>query len=177
VSFRHVARGGRYLRVADPAWTDPLDGSYAAVRGGRWNPPGSFPVVYLNRDVETARANVRRRFVGQPFGIDDVQPERRPLLVHAEVGEASYVDVITEDGCDAAGLPPSYPLRLDGTPVPHAECRPIGQRAWDRDERGIACRSAALEAWPPGEELAWFQRGDERLGAAASEPFERWYWR
>jgi len=49
--MRTVERGGPYLRVADPGWEDPLDGSYAANRGGRWNPPESFAVVYLTSSV------------------------------------------------------------------------------------------------------------------------------
>ena len=175
MSFRRVSRGGRYLRVADPDWSDPLDGSYAAVRGGRWNQPGSFPVVYLNREVATARANVRRRFASQPFGIDDVQPKRRPVLVHAEVPRMRYVDVITDRGCVAVGLSASYPQQTTGESVLHEECQTIGHAAWDQDELGIACRSAAPGAWPPGEELAWFQRS-ERLTQKEVLPFDRWYW-
>ncbi len=32
-------------RIADPAWENPLDPGFAGRRGGRWNPPDSFPVV------------------------------------------------------------------------------------------------------------------------------------
>lgn len=173
--FRHVARGGRYARVADPDWADALDGAEAATRGGRWNPEDSFPVVYLNRDIETARANVRRRFLGQPFSIDDLEPARRPLLVHADVPRARYVDVVSDRGCLAAGLSTSYPRDAHGAVVPHEDCQPIGQAAWDQDEQGIACRSAAPDAWPPGEELAWFRRSEE-LTVADRVPFDLWYW-
>lgn len=173
--FRHLVRCGRYLRVADPEWTDSLDGAYAAAAGGRWNPEGSFPVVYLSRDVETARANVRRRFSGQPFAIDDVEPARRPELVATDVPRTSHVDVVSDRGCSAAGLPVSYPHDGRGSLIPHEDCQPIGQAAWDQDESGIACRSAALAAWPPGEELASFQR-HERLKVVDRVPFDRWYW-
>jgi hypothetical protein len=173
--FRHLVRGGRYLRVADPEWADPLDGGYAAAAGGRWNPKESFPVVYLNQSVETARANVRRRFLGQPFAIDDLDPDRRPFLVTADVPRASHVDVLSDRGCLAAGLPASYPHDAQGAVIPHDDCQPIGQAAWDQDERGIACRSAALDAWPPGEELAWLQRR-ERLKLVDRVPFDHWYW-
>ena len=50
-----VRRAGRYFRVADPDWDEPLEGSYSARLGGRWNPSGSFPVCYLNRDVRTVQ--------------------------------------------------------------------------------------------------------------------------
>ena len=45
-----VPRGGVYVRVADPDWDDPLSGEFAKARGGRWNAPGAFPVVYLSGD-------------------------------------------------------------------------------------------------------------------------------
>ena len=175
MSFEHVVRGGRYLRVADPDWSDSLDGSYAAERGGRWNPPGSFAVVYLNRDLETARANVRHRFAGQPFALDDIRPERRPVLVHTDLTRQSYVDVVSDAGCTAASLPASYPFDDSGVLIPHERCQPIGQRAWTEGEHGIAARSAAAGAWPPGEELAWFQR-DTRLTPLEVQSFEHWYW-
>lgn len=55
MTFRRVRRGGIFHRLADPDWDDPLDGSYAKVHGGRWNPPESFPVLYLNADENVAR--------------------------------------------------------------------------------------------------------------------------
>ena len=45
-----------------------------AERGGRWNPPESFPVVYLCRSVPVARANVYRKLEGQPYGPEDLRP-------------------------------------------------------------------------------------------------------
>jgi hypothetical protein len=42
---------------------------------------------------------------------------------------------------------------------------PIGQRAWDDELDGVACRSAALLT-PEGEELAWFDRPRKRLSAS-----------
>src|SRR5947199_199474 len=58
---RTVERRGAYVRVADPGWRDPLDGRHARARGGRWNPPESFPVVYLCATLGVARANVIRK--------------------------------------------------------------------------------------------------------------------
>ena len=76
--MRRIRRGGAYLRIADPAWVDPLDASYSMVRGGRWNPPESFPVLYLNRDLLTARANLERKFAGRPYGPETLDPAQRP---------------------------------------------------------------------------------------------------
>lgn len=184
MSLRHVRRGGRYHRVADPAWSNPLDGSFARSRGGRWNPPGSFPVVYLNASLEVARANLWRRFRGLPYGPQDLAPEAAPLLVTTEVAKDRYADAVTDEGCRAAGLPASYPWTEDGKPVEWPPCHEIGTRAWAEGEPGIACRSAATvpaderSGQPersPGEELAWFQR-DGKLALSGVQPFEDWFW-
>jgi len=155
-----VTRGGIFVRVADPGWDDPLSGSFAKVRGGRWNAPRAFPVVYLNGDVRVARANVLQRFAGLPYGPEDLEPSAGPVLVSTVVPEDAFVDVVSDAGCRAVGLPPTYPIDEDGTPVPHEACRPVGAGAWDAGLPGIACRSAAPAAPPGGEELAWFARGE-----------------
>ncbi|MDP9188315.1 MAG: RES domain-containing protein, partial [Actinomycetota bacterium] len=107
--MRTLKRGGTYLRVADPGWKDPLDGRHAARLGGRWNPPGSFDVVYLCSTIEVARANVYRLLTAQPYGPEDLRPEAAPLLVTVAVGEDRYLNVVTDAGCSAVGLPRSYP--------------------------------------------------------------------
>lgn len=167
-----VARGGPYYRVADPAWDDPLDGRHAAAHGGRWNPPGSFPVVYLNRAVDTARRNVDRLLAGQPYGPEDLVPDEAYVLVEADVPRARYLDVVTEDGCAACGLPTAYPRYADGTPVEHARCHPIGVAAHDAGLPGVACRSAAPGAAAGDEELACFTAVAETRRWA----FDTWYW-
>lgn len=174
MTFAAVRRGGAYLRVADPSWKDPLDGSYSVRQGGRWNAPGTFGVVYLNRTIEVARANVRRLFAGQPYGPEDLDPREAPVLVDTTVPKADFVDVLSDAGCRAAGLPATYPLE-DGEPIPHRRCQPIGQRAWDEGWPGIACRSAAAGCDRDDEELAWFER-EESLVAATTRAFDDWFW-
>jgi len=169
-----IGRGGAYLRVADPDWDDPLSGEFARERGGRWNPPGSFPVVYLNGDARVGRANLLHRFAGLPYGPEDLDPPAAPLLVSTTVPGDRYVDVVTDDGCRAASLPPSYPLDVAGTTVPHETCRPIGLVAWEAGHPGIACRSAAPGAPADGEELAYFTRG-VALTPTAVQTFEEWF--
>lgn len=171
-----MRREGRFFRVADPLWNDPLDGDYARERGGRWNPPGSFPVVYLARSVATARANVYRLLMDQPYGPEDLEPGSAPVLVTNEVPIDRYVDAVTARGLASLGLPPAYPLEADGRPVRRERCQAIGQSEWDAGERGIACRSAAPTAPAKGEELAYFDRG-ARLRAESTTPFEHWFWR
>lgn len=173
--FRHVERGGRYLRVADPSWVRPLDGRYARDRGGRWNPPGSFAVVYLFQALDVARSFVLGRFEGHPYSAFDLRPEAGPDLVETDVPPDRFVDVVTDDGCRAAGLPTSYPREADGSTVPHERCRPIGQAAFDQGEPGIACRSATARPNDAGEELAWFDRGPRGLRTRRRRPFPDWF--
>jgi hypothetical protein len=168
---RTIRRGGPYLRVADPDWDDPLDGRHAAERGGRWNPPESFPVVYLCRSIEVARANVYRRLRGQPYGPEDLRPGAGPVLVRTRVPEDRYLNAITDAGLRNLGLPKSYPLDSRRRIVPHSRCQPIGLRAWEAGLRGIAARSAAAR---PGEELAYFGRHKLRRGAVRA--FDEWFW-
>lgn len=164
------------MRVADPSWRRPLDGSHAAERGGRWNAPGSFPVVYLCSTVQTARANVLRRFDGLPYSVLDLLPDRRPVLIETDVREHRPVDVVSDAGCRAAGLPETYPLDADGREVGWDRCQPIGRNAWDQGEAAIACRSAAARPGDAGEELAWFVRGrEDRLRTRRRRAFDDWF--
>jgi hypothetical protein len=160
--------------VADPAWKDPLNGEFARRAGGRWNAPGAFPVVYLNADVRVARANLLARFAALPYGPEDLEPAAAPVLVSAEVPRAEYADLVTGEGCAAAGLPTTYPDDGAGGTVPHAACRPVGRAAWDAGLPGVACRSAAPAAPAGGEELAWFPRG-RALTALSRRPFPDWF--
>lgn len=174
MSFQKIRRGGSYFRVADPAWAEPLAGEYSQAHGGRWNSPGSFPVVYLNATYAVARANVRRKFDGLPYGPEDLDPDEAPVLVEAEMPEDEFVDVVTDEGCIAAGLPDAYPWR-EGAIVDWRQCQPVGQRAWEEGFPGIVCRSAAPKAALADEELAWFQRSGA-LKPLGVRSFEDWFW-
>jgi RES domain-containing protein len=176
VRRRHIARSGRYLRVADPQWSDPLDPFPAGQRGGRWNPPESFAVLYLSRDHQTARRNVDRLLADQPYGPEDLDPAEAFVLVAIDLAEARYVDVLTDAGCASAGLPTTYPQDTAGATVPHEVCQPIGQGAYDDGEPGIACRSAAPGTARTDEELALFARHRQRWRAVQRWAFDDWYW-
>jgi RES domain len=166
--LRRIRRGGPYLRVADPDWDDPLDGRYAAERGGRWNPPESFPVVYLTSSVAVARAYVFLKLEGQPYGPEDLR--RGPILVRTRVPDDRYVNAVTEAGLRAIGLPKTYPLDRRRRLIPWRRCQPIGLQAWEDGLPGVAARSARGE----GEELAYFGRRKLRRGAL--QTFTDWFW-
>ena len=174
VRFLTVARGGAYVRVADPSWRNPLSGDFARRLGGRWNPPGGFAVVYLNGDERVARANVLARFSGLPYGPEDLELTAAPVLVSTDVEPDDFADLVSDAGCVAAGLPTTYPTDSGGRMVPHEDCRPVGRAAWDAGLPGIACRSAAPAAPAGGEELAWFARG-RRLVVTGVKAFADWF--
>ncbi len=174
--FRHVTRSGRFVRVADPDWRRPLDSSFAAVRGGRWNPPGSFPVLYLCASPTVARDVVLGRFAGLPYGLLDFRSGRRPVLIETEVPSHRAADVVTDAGCRAASLPVSYPYDARGRKIGWVRTQPIGRAAWEQGERSIACRSAAMPQGGDGEELAWFVRERaDRLAVSARRSFDEWF--
>ncbi len=172
--MRRVRRGGPYFRIADPAWADPLDATYSMVRGGRWNPPGTFPVLYLNRDLPTSRANLTRKFAGRPYGPEMLDPAQAPVLIETAVGSRNFVDAVTDDGCVDLGLP-TYPLDEGGGEVGWNRCHPIGLDAWRAGDAGMACRSAATHD-RSGEELAAFRRsGDRALRVVRRFGFAEWF--
>jgi RES domain len=178
--MRRIVRGGEHFRVADPQWNDPLDGSYSRERGGRWNSPGSFSVLYLCADRQVARANARlfltKRLEGLPITAEDLEPSELPVLVPTQVPEDEFLDVVTPAGCADVGLPETYPLDARGSLVGWDRCQPVGQGAFADGVAGVACRSAAPGAPVGGEELARIDRVDsEPLQAVGTERFEEWY--
>jgi RES domain-containing protein len=173
---RTAERAGTYLRVADPRWRDPLDGSHSMRSGGRWNPPGSFPVVYLCETVGVARAYVYRKLADQPYGAEDLAPARAPVLVATRVRRARFADLVSARGLRSAGLPASYPRDARNRAIGWSRCQPVGVEAWEAGHPGIACRSAAPSAPAREEELAWFERRRRRLRVGARRAFADWFW-
>jgi hypothetical protein len=172
-----LADGHVWWRIADPGWRDPLDPAFAAERGGRWNPPHSFPTLYLNDDQVTARLNLRRFIARWPYEPEDLRDDTGPVLVGATLPRHQKVcDVHTRRGIAAAGLPPTYPLDEKGERIPHATCQPIGVRAKEAGLRGVRARSAESPDGA-GRELAWFP-ATTRSVARRTEilTFEQWYW-
>lgn len=166
-----------WWRIADRAWREPLDPSYAATLGGRWNPPDSFPTLYLNEDKVTARLNLRAFIAAWPYEPEDLRRDTGPVLVGASLPrEQSVADVHTPAGVSAAGLPGSYPLDSKGQPVPRSTCQPIGAAAKHAGLRGVRSRSAQSRDGA-GRDLAWFPA---TARSAAKRvvilTFDRWYW-
>lgn len=144
-----------WLRVVEPSWADPLDSSFAAERGGRWNPPRSHPVLYLNGDVTTARRQVERLLAGSSVTIADLDDATYELLAVQLPRAQTVADAATSKGLQALGLPSTYPVDGSGRRVPAEVCQAAGSRVHRMGLRGVWCRSA-LTNDESGRELAWF---------------------
>ena len=132
-------------------------------------------MIYLNASLGIARAQVRHKLEARGIRPEDLARDQGPVLVHTRAPAARYVDALTGAGLRALGLPDTYPLDRHQRPILHATCQPIGQRAWDAAEPGIACRSAIRIAPADGEELAFFARR-RRLRVDAIQVYSEWYW-
>ncbi|CAN5298150.1 hypothetical protein BH24PSE2_BH24PSE2_13090 [soil metagenome] len=166
-----------WLRIAGSDWADPLDPGFAARRGGRWNPPDSFPTLYFNEDVMTARLNLRHYIADWPYEPEDLRNDTGPVLVSARLPRHQRVcEAHTRRGIAALGLPATYPIDEQGRLIPHARCQRIGERAARGGLRGVRCRSARAPDGA-GRELAWFPAtGRSRARRVDTARFEEWFW-
>lgn len=172
--MKHVERGGLHFRVCDPSWADPLDTSFSKRRGGRWNEPGAFGVLYLNATVAVAAGNARRAYEGEIASLFDLLPEQRPDLQLITVSPIRVVDAVSEAGLRSLRLPVSYPVGATWT-----ACRRIGARAYAAGENGVACRTAdaakGTRDLVEGEELVVFDTALNLVTRAERVPFTQWY--
>ncbi len=169
--------GWTWWRIADRGWIDPLDPSFAARRGARWNPARSFPTLYFNEDKVTARLNLRAFIADWPYEPEDLRPDTGPVLVGAKLPRRQQVcDAHSRAGVSAIGLPKTYPLDGDGKPVPRERCQPIGAAVRAAGLRGVRARSAQSRDGA-GRELAWFPAGARsRAKRVTTLSFDAWYW-
>jgi RES domain-containing protein len=162
-----------WVRVCRSDWVDPFDGSFAAERGGRWTPPGSWPTVYLSRDVTTARLQVARLLEGTSVVPDDLTDDAFELVAARLPRGQRAADLVSTAGLDAAGLPDGYPDDGSGARVGHAVCQAVAVQAHDDGLDGIECRSAASLAGT-GRELAWWPRGRSARSRGGRVPYGSW---
>jgi len=166
-----------WWRIADVVWRDPLDPSFAQRRGGRWNPPDSFPTLYLNEDLVTARLNLRNFVAGWPYEPEDLREDTGPILVGARLPRRQTVcDAHSRRGVVAAGLPESYPFDKRGNRIAHAKCQSVGVRAKKAGLRGVRAR-AAQSRDGAGRDLAWFPASPRSVAQCTETlTFEDWFW-
>lgn len=111
-----------------------LSGEGARAMGGRWNPPGSFPVLYTSPSVDVVVAEVVRKAKRAGFAPEDLMPRRlvtysvelqRVLDLSAEPNRqltGFSLDVVTDDDlriCQAIGEAAHY-MGLEAILAPSA---------------------------------------------------------
>jgi hypothetical protein len=169
-----VPDGHVWLRITRPHYADPFDPRFAQRRGGRWNPPDSWPTLYLNHDLATVHAQVRHLFAGRGIEPDDLDDDAPIRLAAATLpGRQRAADVASDRGVAAVGLSASYPHNDRGGRVPHERTQAIGVEVHGAGLRGVLCRSAA----GVGREFAWFPAGRSRARPVWSSPLSFGAWR
>lgn len=172
-----LPNGWTWWRIANRAWSDPLDPAFAQACGGRWNPPRSYPTLYLNEERTTARLNLRQ-FVSQwPYEPEELRSENGPVLIGATLPRDQRVcDAHTPRGVRALGLPETFPYDAKGNRISREPCQQAGQRAKRDGLRGIRARSAQSRDGA-GRELAWFPAGSRsKATKVCTLSFDDWYW-
>ena len=162
-----------WLRVCRPDWADPFDPEFAERSGGRWNPPDSWPTLYLSRNLATARAQVEHLLEGSGIDPDDLTDDAFQLVAARLPRGQMAADVVTEAGVVAAGLPATYPDDGTGQRVAHSACWPVAEEAHAAGLDGVECRSAATRLGT-GRELAWWPRDRSPRPRAGRLDFGSW---
>ncbi len=169
-----LPEGHVWLRLTQPHYRDAFDMSYARERGGRWNPPRSWPTLYLNDDMATVHAQVRHLFAGSGIDPDDLDDTAPIELAAATLPQRQRVaDVVSDSGVASVGLPATYPRDDVGVIDDHALTQNISGRVHNAGLRGVWCRSATLT----GNELAWFPAGRAVARPSWSRPLPYASWR
>jgi RES domain-containing protein len=165
--MRSIQRSGPYSRVADPTWSDPLDTSYSALAGGRWNAVG-VAALYLNANDRAALANARRLVAAfWSATLEDVRPDRLPDLLRVNVAPGTFLDAVTAAGIAELGFGPAYPAA-----APRSQCQESGAVAREAGLDGVAALSAVA---PSEEELAiWGERVLALVTPGERLRFSRW---
>lgn len=145
--------GHIWFRITRPHYHDPFDTTFAQQTGGRWNPPESWPTLYLNSSLATVHAQVRHMFAGRGVGVDDLDDDAPINLAAAQLPAGQQaLDAVSTNGIAAIALPPEYPLDVAGEPITHDVTQPIGATVHAAGLDGVLWRSAT----GVDSELAWF---------------------
>jgi len=125
-------------RVVRAGWNDPLDATFSRRSGDRrWNTE-DFPALYCCCDPGVARAVALDVFRMAGVELEDLQLDVQPQLTEIE-WRGEVVDMVTEDGLQAAGFSLSYPEGSD------REATRASAVAWHAAEaEGVCARSASL---------------------------------
>ena len=121
-AFRHVAAGA-----------DPRSGLGAKIHGGRWNPPDSWPTIYLGFSEATVRAEWARAASRQGLTLEDFLPRD---LYAFDLELAEVLDL--RDPAARRSVEPDQALRTTA----QAFCRRIGAGPGEGPDSQTEARSA-----------------------------------
>jgi RES domain-containing protein len=140
----------------------PLSAEGSRVSGARWNPPESFPVLYMGLDVPTVIAEFYRLVARQDRQPDDLLPRR---LYRYEVHLSSVLDLRQGSARNALGLSDA-----DLSSNDLRACQAAGEAAHYLGLEGILAPSAV----GPGHVLAVFY-GNLKAGSYVHDlDYETW---
>jgi RES domain-containing protein len=123
VTFRHTAPE-----------REPLSGAGALIFGGRWNPPGLVPTIYLAFPEEACVAEFKRMAEGQGRGPDSFLPRDLHLI---DVSELNVLDLTAESSLRRLHLSMADIAGEDWT-----KCQKVGEAAHLLGLQGILAPSA-----------------------------------
>src|SRR5438105_1296114 len=144
---------GQVVRCIPHPATEPLSGALSREHGGRWNPPGSFPVLYTFLSRRVARTWVEARLARGGIALSEVQPEALPDLLVLECHLEQLADLATDAGLKEVGLPSTYPIGFE-TEAAYPATRPIGMSVYSARAHGVLTRSATATSWE-GPVMNW----------------------
>ena len=138
-----------------PPGFDPRSGAGARRRGGRFNPPNSFPVLYLALTPDTAAAELHRAAEGMGLPVSAVLPRE---LFRYDVDLTRVLDLRDQAVRDVLGVTLPELLAADRT-----RSHQIGEAASRLGIQALVCPSAT----GVGDILAVFV---DNLGSGTCEP-------
>lgn len=97
----HVAYVGETFRHMAARWDDPLSGEGARIRGGRFNPPDSFPVIYLCNTRPCTVAELRHLGHRQLIGVEGLLPR---VLYRYETSLDRVLDLTSQATLEHLGI-------------------------------------------------------------------------
>lgn len=169
---------GNLFRTIPHGSATPLSSQFAFDFGGRWNSPGSYPVLYTSSSVTGARNYVNWQADHAGLPLDAWAPENQPDLLIISV-TASFADLATDYGLVNRGLPPTYPvgyLGSDSWTITQTIAATLYMANWP----GLVTRSATAPSWTgPITEWAEVAVFSDRAGPPTlvdRVAYKDWYW-
>lgn len=135
-SVKPSANRGLGYRHQSPGY-DPLDGQGARINGGRFNPPDSFPVLYLCTSRRCAVAEFERLGKRQVIGAIGLLPRE---LYEYQAELSRVLDLRSPAALATIGIQPSQLISSDW-----AACQRLGEDAHTAGFQAIRSPSATGE--------------------------------